>query len=53
MTPGEAKLEFDAEVGEARAEAERAVSEDRTPQKYHRAIKDYFGNLPDAPPQAE
>ena len=53
MQPGEAKLEFDAAVSEARAEAERAVSDDRTPQRYHKAIRDYFGNLPEAPPLAE
>jgi len=50
MEPGEARLEFDAAVTEARAEAERAVGDDRTPQRYHKAIRDYFGNLPEAPP---
>ncbi len=50
MTPGEAKLEFDAAVTQAQAQAERAVSDDRTPQRYHNAIRDYFRNLPEAPP---
>ena len=45
-------LTFDQAVREARAEAERAVSEDRTPKRYHKAIKDYFGNLPEEAPPA-
>ncbi|MEM9881731.1 MAG: hypothetical protein AAF800_02290 [Planctomycetota bacterium] len=49
MAAGEAQTTFNEAVTEARAEAERAVTEDRTPRRYHRAIKDYFGNLPEEP----
>ena len=49
MTAGEAKLELDAAVSAARVEAEQAVSDDRTPQRYHKAIREYFGNLPESP----
>lgn len=49
MSKGESTLTFNQAVTDAKADAERAVTEDRTPRRYHRAIKDYFGNLPDAP----
>lgn len=49
MAKGEAKLSFDQAVTDAKADAERAISEDRTPKRYHNAIKEYFGNLPDEP----
>ncbi len=49
--PGEgtANLTFNQAVQEARAEGERAVSEQRVPKRYHRAIKEYLGNLPESP----
>ena len=50
MSKGEAKLSFNRAVTDAKADAERAVTEDRTPKRYHKAIKDYFSNLPEAPP---
>jgi len=48
MSPGEAQLEFDSAVTEARDYAERAVSEDRVPRRYHGTIKDYFNQLPES-----
>jgi len=51
MSKGETKLSFNRAVTDAKADAERAVTEDRTPKRYHKAIKDYFNNLPDAPPE--
>jgi len=53
MSKGESKLTFNQAVTEAQAEAERAVTEERVPKRYQKSIKDYFGNLPDAPPAAE
>lgn len=50
MAKGESTVTFNQAVTEAKADAERAVTEDRTPKRYHKAIKDYFGNLPEAPP---
>ncbi len=52
MSRGEATVTFDQAVTDARADAERAVTEDRTPRRYHKAIREYFGNLP-AEPTAE
>lgn len=46
---GEAKLQYDAAVTEAQESAEHAVTDDRAPRRYHRAIRDYFGNLPESP----
>ena len=45
---GEARVGADAAVGPARAEAERAVEDNRAPRRYHRAIRDYFGGSDDA-----
>ncbi|NJL30445.1 MAG: hypothetical protein HC898_01775 [Phycisphaerales bacterium] len=54
LTPGEnaagpAQVEFDTAVREARSDAERAITEDRVPQRYHQAIKGYFNQLPQNP----
>ena len=45
-------MTFNQAVQEARAEGERAVSEQRVPKRYHRAIKQYLGNLPEVPADA-
>ncbi|MEO1237076.1 MAG: hypothetical protein AAFX76_09840 [Planctomycetota bacterium] len=52
MSKGEARVTFNQAVTEAQADAERAVTEDRTPKRYHKAIRDYFGNLPTRPEDA-
>jgi hypothetical protein len=49
MSAGDATVEFDRAITEARTDAERAVTEDRVPRRYHESIKDYFKQLPDAP----
>ena len=49
MSPGQATVEFDQAVTEARTDAERAVTEDRVPRRYHGTVKDYFQQLPDSP----
>ncbi|MEZ6193445.1 MAG: hypothetical protein R3C45_19415 [Phycisphaerales bacterium] len=49
MSSGEATVEFDKAITEARTDAERAVTEDRVPRRYHEAVKDYFQQLPDSP----
>lgn len=53
MSKGESTLTFNQAVTDAKAEAERAVTEERVPKRYQKSIKDYFGNLPDAPEAAE
>ena len=49
MTAGEATVEFDKAITEARTDAEHAITEDRVPRRYHSTIKDYFQQLPDSP----
>ncbi|MEM6258410.1 MAG: hypothetical protein AAGI37_08865 [Planctomycetota bacterium] len=49
VAPGEATVEYNASRTEAVQAAERAVTEDRTPRRYHEAIKDYFQQLPEDP----
>ena len=49
MSAGEATVEFDQAITEARSDAEHAVTEDRVPRRYHDSIKDYFQQLPDSP----
>lgn len=49
MAAGDATVEFDKAITEARTDAERAVTEDRVPRRYHGAVKDYFQQLPDSP----
>ena len=46
-TTGTSSVAANRSITQGRAEAERAVSEDRTPQRYHRAIREYFDNLPE------
>ncbi|MBB6430319.1 hypothetical protein [Algisphaera agarilytica] len=53
MAKGESTVTFNQAVTEAKAEAERAVTEERVPKRYQKSIKDYFGNLPDSPEAAE
>ncbi|MEX2544684.1 MAG: hypothetical protein WD316_06110 [Phycisphaeraceae bacterium] len=43
---GEARLQFDDAVTEARSEAEQAVTDDRVPRRYHGSIREYFRQLP-------
>lgn len=47
MTAGEANVEYNQAVTDARTAAERAVTEDRVPRRYHDGIRDYFQQLPD------
>jgi len=49
MSSGEATVQFDHAITEARTDAERAVTEDRVPRRYHESIRDYFKQLPDTP----
>ena len=46
---GPAEVEFNTAVREARSDAERAMTEDRVPQRYHQTIKHYFNQLPQSP----
>jgi hypothetical protein len=45
-------VSFDTAVTKAKADAEQAVTEDRVPYPYHRAILDYFNQMPRQPDQA-
>jgi len=47
MTAGEANVQYNQAVTDARTAAERAVTEDRVPRRYHDGIRDYFQQLPD------
>lgn len=49
VVAGEVTVDYNNAVTEARSEAERAVSDDRVPRRYHGAIKDYFDQLPTSP----
>jgi hypothetical protein len=49
VAPGEATVEFNAARTEAVQAAERAVTEDRVPRRYHESVKDYFQKLPEDP----
>ncbi|MEM9415711.1 MAG: hypothetical protein AAGA29_09580 [Planctomycetota bacterium] len=49
MAAGEAQVEYNNAVTEARSAAERAVTEDRVPRRYHDSIRDYFESMPEAP----
>ncbi|RMH21078.1 MAG: hypothetical protein D6698_03205 [Gammaproteobacteria bacterium] len=51
LSAGQAEVEFDRVVTEARNQAERAVTEDRVPRRYHQLVKEYFQQLPDSPDQ--
>lgn len=44
---GEATVDFEQTVTSARDDADRAVTEDRVPRRYHQAIKGYFNQLPE------
>ena len=48
---GEASVEIDSAVTEAQGSAERAVTEDRVPRRFHQGVRDYFRQLPDAADQ--
>jgi hypothetical protein len=49
VAAGDAKVQFNAARTEAVQAAERAVTEDRVPRRYHEGIKDYFQQLPEDP----
>jgi hypothetical protein len=49
VAPGEATVQFNASRTEAVQAAERAVTEDRVPRRYHESVKDYFQQLPEDP----
>lgn len=49
VAPGEATVQFNASRTEAVRSAERAVTEDRVPRRYHESVKDYFQQLPEDP----
>jgi len=44
---GEVQREYSESVREARSSAERAVSEQRVPRRFHEGIKSYFNQLPE------
>ena len=50
---GESVLTYDEAVNEAQQSAERAVTEERVPRRYHGPIKDYFDQLPQQADQIE
>lgn len=52
-TAGEPTVEFNHAVTQAQDQAERAVTEDRVPRRYHGSIRDYFGQLPQAAQAAQ
>lgn len=43
---GEATVEFNTAVTEARDQAERAIADDRVPARYHGAVREYFQQMP-------
>ena len=47
MAVGDAQVEYNQAVTDARTAAEHAVTEDRVPRRYHDGIRDYFQQLPD------
>lgn len=49
VASGEATVQFNASRTAAIQAAERAVTEDRAPRRYHETIKDYFQQLPEDP----
>ncbi len=49
VAAGEATVQYNTAVTEARSDAERAVADDRVPRRYHGAIKEYFNQLPATP----
>jgi hypothetical protein len=51
VAKGDATVEFDQAIQQARDEGEKAVTEDRVPHRYDPAIKDYFDRLPQTPAQ--
>ena len=53
MMAGDATIEFDQAVTEARSSAEKAVTEDRVPRRFHNSLKSYFDNLPDSPGEVQ
>ena len=53
LSKGKSGVSYNQEVRRAKQAAERAVSEDRVPSRYHRAIKRYFDQLPTTGQQVE
>jgi hypothetical protein len=52
MQKGDPAVNFDTAVTKAKDDAEQAVTEDRVPYQYHRAILDYFNQMPRQPDKA-
>jgi len=53
LPKGKSGVGYNQEVSKAKQAAERAVSEDRVPSRYHKAIKRYFDQLPKTGQQVE
>ncbi len=53
VAPGEATVQFQSAITEAQAAAERAVTDDRAPRRYHKAIERYFNRMPATPQGGE
>lgn len=53
MAAGEATVQFNQAVTSAKADAERAIVDDRVPRRYHGSIKDYFNQLPQSPDEVK
>lgn len=58
LTPGgaernEAQVEFDQIITDAQSDAERAMTEDRVPRRFHTSVREYFDQLPAAAETAE
>ena len=50
---GEPNVEYDQAVTDARQHAEKAVTEDRVPQRYHQTIRQYFDQIPESADQIQ
>ncbi len=51
MARGDATVEFNQAITQARDDAEQAVTEDRVPRRYHESIRQYFNQLPESADQ--
>ncbi len=50
---GDPKVNFNKAVTEARADAEKALTDDWVPRQYYQSIKNYFDQLPQSPDQVQ
>jgi hypothetical protein len=46
-------VEFNKSVTQARQEAEKAITEDRLPRQYQKAVHDYFNQMPQSPEEIQ